>query len=162
LKNKRISWDEYFINLLEPLSERATCDRGKNAALIVNPEIKRILATGFVGSPSGLSHCDDVGHLMKKVINEDGKTSQHCIRTIHAEANAILQAASDGPSIRGATIYTKMTPCYNCAMMIIQVGIKRVVAKKKYHVDDLSREIFKKAGVEFVVLEDEIVKYKRQ
>lgn len=162
MKNKRKSWDEYFLDLLEPLSERATCDRGKNAAIIVNPKTHRILTTGYVGAPAGLKHCNEVGHLMRKVMDEEGNVSQHCIRTNHAEENAILQAAAGGPPIRGATVYAKMTPCYRCAMMIVQVGIKRVVARKKYHADKLSMEIFKKAKIQVDVLEKEIVKYENQ
>jgi dCMP deaminase len=157
---KRKNWDEYFIGLLEPISERATCDRGRNAALIVRGH--RIITTGYVGAPCGLPHCDEVGHLMRRVVAEDDTISQHCIRTNHAEENAILQAARYGPPIEGATLYAKMTPCYRCAMMIIQVGIKRVVAAKKYHADELSREFFQEAGVELVVLDEELVKYKDQ
>ena len=160
MKNKRKSWDEYFIGLLDSVAERATCDRGKNAAIIVKNH--RILATGYVGAPSGLPHCDEVGHLMRKVMDEKGNVSEHCIRTNHAEENAILQAARYGPPIEGATIYAKMTPCYRCAMMIVQVGIKRVVARKRYHADKLSMEIFKKAKIQVDVLEKEIVKYKNQ
>lgn len=159
-KRERKSWDEYFIGLLDSVAERATCDRGKNAAIIVKNH--RILATGYVGAPSGLPHCDEVGHLMRKVMDEKGNVSEHCIRTNHAEENAILQAARYGPPIEGATIYAKMTPCFNCAKMIIQVGIKRVVAKRKYHADKLSRELFKQAGVKLVILEDEVVKYENQ
>lgn len=160
LKNKRKSWDEYFLDFLDTAAERATCDRGRNAAVIVKNN--RILTTGYVGAPSGLPHCDEVGHLMRKVMDEDGNVSQHCIRTNHAEENAILQAARYGPPIEGATIYVKMTPCYRCAMMIIQAGIKRVVAQKKYHADALSRKFFKQAGVKLVILEDEVVKYENQ
>ena len=159
-EKKRSSWDEYFLGLLEPLSERATCDRGKNSAIIVRSN--RILTTGYVGSPSRLPHCDEVGHLMRRVMDEEGNISQHCIRTNHAEENAILQASRYGPPLDGATIYTKMTPCYRCAMMIIQAGIKKVVSLKRYHADKLSREFFEKAGVELIVLEDETVKYKNQ
>lgn len=156
----RKNWDEYFIGLLEPISERATCDRGRNAAIIVKDH--RIIATGYVGAPSGLSHCDEVGHLMRGVINEDGSVSQHCVRTNHAEENAILQAARFGPPIEEAILYTKMTPCHRCTMMIIQAGIKRVVAAKKYHADGLSRQYFKEAGIELVVLSEELVQYKNQ
>jgi dCMP deaminase len=161
-KIKRKSWDEYFLNLLDPISERATCNRGKNAAIIVNPKTKRILTTGYVGAPAGLPHCDDVGHLMREVIDEEGNVSQHCIRTNHAEENAILQAAADGPPIRGMTIYTKMTPCYRCAMMIVQVGIRRVVARKRYHADRLSMEVLKKAKIKVDIINQEVVEYEKQ
>lgn len=89
---------------------------------------KQVLATGYVGSPAGLPHCDDVGHLMKKVIQENGEISEHCLRTVHSEQNAICQAAKRGISIEGATIYTRMTPCRTCAMLLINCGIQRVVS----------------------------------
>ena len=160
-KHVRPTWDEYFLNLLEPLSQRATCDRGHNAAVIVSPG-NTILATGYVGAPPGQPHCDDVGHMMRTVIDEKGNKSQHCVRTLHAEENAILQCAKDGIRIEGATIYTKLVPCYNCAMRIVRVGIKRVVAQKRYHADKLSLELFKSAGVKVVVVDDTIEKYDRQ
>ncbi|MFH1129279.1 MAG: cytidine/deoxycytidylate deaminase family protein [Patescibacteria group bacterium] len=156
----RKSWDEYFVGLLEEISGRATCDRGKNAAIITKDN--HILTTGYVGAPSGSPHCDEVGHLMRRVVNEDDTISQHCVRTIHAEENAILQAARFGPPIEGATIYIKMSPCYHCALVIIQSGIKRIVAAKKYHADKLSRELLEKAGIELVVLSEEVVRYKNQ
>jgi len=158
--NKRKSWDEYFIDLLEPLSERATCDRGKTAVIIViNNEI---VSTGYVGSPSELPHCDDVGHLMHRVINELDEESQHCVRTNHGEMNAIAQAAKNGKATKGGTLYCKMTPCYTCAKMLIQIGIKRIVAKKRYHADQLSMDLFKQAGIEVNILKDEVVKYEKQ
>ncbi|WP_024470607.1 deoxycytidylate deaminase, partial [Treponema pedis] len=86
-----------------------------------------------VGAPTGLPHCDDVGHQLKKVQHEDGSVTQHCVRTVHAEQNAICQAAKRGISIDGATLYCKMTPCRTCAMLIINCGIVRVVAEKRYH-----------------------------
>jgi len=157
----RPSWDEYFLYLLEPLAKRATCDRGRNAAVIVSPG-NTILATGYVGSPPGQPHCDDIGHMMKTVTDQDGNSSQHCVRTLHAEENAILQCAKDGIKIEGATLYVKMAPCYNCAMRIVRVGIKRVVAQKRYHADELSLELFKNAGIELVIIDNEIEKYSQQ
>ncbi len=148
--------------MLDPISERATCDRGKNAAIIVNPKTKRILTTGYVGAPSGLPHCDEVGHLMREVIDEEGNKSKHCIRTNHAEENAILQAAADGPSIRGMTIYAKMTPCYTCAKMIAQVGLKRVVARERYHADRLSLELLRRKRIKVDVLYQKVVEYDNQ
>ena len=157
----RPSWDEYFLNLLEPIGSRGTCDRGKNAAIIVTPW-HTIIATGYIGAPPGLPHCDEVGHLMKTTIDEQGNQSQHCVRTLHAEENAILQCAKDGIKIEGATLYTKMAPCYNCAMRIIRVGIKRVVADKKYHAGAASIEILEKAGVKVDIIHDEILQYAKQ
>lgn len=157
----RPTWDEYFLSLLEPLGRRGTCDRGRSGAVIVSSG-KTILTTGYVGSPPGQPHCDEVGHMMKTVVDEDGNKSQHCVRTLHAEENAILQCAKDGIKIENATIYCKMVPCYNCAMRIVRVGIKRVVAQKRYHADKLSLELFKGAGVELVVIDDTIEEYSQQ
>jgi dCMP deaminase len=120
---------------------------------------KRIISTGYVGSPPGLPHCDDEGHILHEVLNEDGTISKHCVRTIHAEQNAICQAAKYGISLEGATLYEKFEPCFVCARMIIAVGIKKVVCRKRYHGAKLTREWFKDSGVELVVLEDEMETY---
>jgi dCMP deaminase len=120
---------------------------------------RRIIATGYVGSPPGLPHCDEVGHLMHEVINEDGSVSKHCVRTIHAEQNAICQAAKYGISLDGATIYVKMEPCYVCARMLVAVGVKRVVAEKMYHGAKLTRELFDEAGVKMDVIEARLETY---
>lgn len=157
-RRARQTWDEYFLGLLEGLSRRATCDRGRCSAVIAS-QYNTILTTGYVGSAPGDKHCDEVGHLMVSVIDENGNESQHCVRTLHAEENAILQAAMDGIALRGATLYCKMTPCVNCARRIARVGIKRVVAQKKYHADAPSRELFKSAGVKFDIIDDVLAKY---
>ena len=149
------------MGLLEPLGRRGTCNRGRSGAVIVSLG-NTILATGYVGAPPGQPHCDEVGHMMRTVIDENGNKSQHCVRTLHAEENAILQCAKDGIKLEGATIYCKMTPCYNCAMRIVRVGIKRVVAQKRYHDDKLSLELFKKAGVKMVVIDNTLEKYSQQ
>jgi dCMP deaminase len=155
----RVSWDEYFIEVMHTVAKRATCDRGRSGCVIVRD--KQIVSTGYVGSPPGLDHCDEIGHLMREVI-KDGKISQHCVRTIHAEQNAICQAAKHGVSLDGATLYCKMEPCRVCAMMIISVGIKRVVALRMYHAAQESREMFVQAGVELVVLEQKTEDYSNQ
>ena len=160
-KHVRPTWDEYFLNLLEPLGKRGTCDRGYNSAIIVSPG-NTILATGYVGAPPGQPHCDEVGHMMRTVIDDEGNKSQHCVRTLHAEENAILQCAKDGIKIEGTTMYVKMTPCYNCAMRIVRVGIKRVVAQKRYHADKMSIDLFKDAGVDLAVIDDKVEDYDRQ
>jgi len=157
---RRPDWDEYFLGIMRQVGRRGTCDRGKSGAVIVKD--KRLLSTGYVGSPIGIPHCDEVGHEIHTVTNPDGTTSQHCIRTAHAEQNAIVQAARFGIAIDGATIYCKMEPCYACAKMIINAGIKRVVCEKKYHAAQQSREIFKKAGVKLDVLYDEVERYSKQ
>ena len=156
----RPSWDEYFMKIVDTVAQRATCNRGQSGAVIVKD--KQILSTGYVGSPKGLPHCDDVGHLMMKYIDENGKESMHCIRTTHAEQNAIVQAAKHGIAIDGATIYCTMEPCLTCAKMIINSGIKRVVCKKRYHAGKLTREFFKQAGIQLDVLQDEVMKYDNQ
>lgn len=142
------------------VATRATCDRGKSGCVIVKD--KRILCTGYVGSPIGVEHCDEVGHEMHTVYDEEGKKSLHCVRTSHAEQNAIAQAARFGTAINGGTIYCKMEPCYTCAKMIINSGIVRVVAEMQYHAASLSREVFKKAGVELVVLHTKVEEYEKQ
>lgn len=156
----RISWDDYFVELMDTVAKRATCDRGRSGCIIVRD--KRIVSTGYVGSPPGLPHCDEIGHLMKEVIDEDGTVRKHCVRTIHAEQNAICQAARYGISLEGTTLYCKMEPCRVCAMLIISSGIKKVVAKRKYHAAQETREMFKDGGVELVVLEDTVENYTNQ
>jgi len=153
----RPAWDEYFLKMIDNIAERATCDRGRSGCLVVKD--KRIITTGYVGSPPGLPHCDEVGHDMRKVVDETGDVKQHCVRTIHAEQNAILQAAKFGIPIEGSTMYVKMEPCRTCAMMIISAGIKRVVCEKKYHAAEETREMFRQAGVELVTLSDEVEEY---
>jgi len=159
-KHKRPSWDEYFMDVMDAVSKRATCDRGRSGCVIAKD--KMLLASGYVGSPKGAPHCDDVGHLMKEVVNEDGTSSRHCMRTAHAEANAICQAAKNGISIDGATLYCRMTPCRNCAMMIVNSGIARVVVQMDYHGSSAaeSKEMFKAAGVDLVIMTDSKPNYK--
>lgn len=156
----RPSWDEYFIKLADTVASRATCDRGRSGCVIVKD--KQILVSGYVGSPRGLSHCDEVGHLMKQVIHEDGKITQHCMRTVHAEQNAITQAARRGIALDGSTLYCRMTPCRTCAMLIINCGIVRVVCEKKYHAGIESEEMFKESGVKIEFVHDEIQHYEGQ
>ena len=160
MANTRPSWDEYFLTMIDHVATRATCDRGRSGCVIVKD--KQVVATGYVGSPPGLDHCDQVGHLMKRVIDEDGTERQHCVRTVHAEQNAICQAAKHGVSINGATLYCRMEPCRVCAMLIISVGIRRVVCQRRYHAAQETRDMFSKAGVELVVVEDKTESYERQ
>lgn len=157
---KRPSWDEYFLKLADTVASRATCDRGRSGCVIVKD--KQILVTGYVGSPRGLAHCDDVGHLMKKVIHEDGSITQHCMRTVHAEQNAITQAARRGIALDGSTLYCRMTPCRTCAMLIINCGIERVVCERKYHAGAESEAMFTEAGVKLEFIHDEVQLYEKQ
>ncbi len=159
-KYKRPTWDEYFMEVADAISKRATCDRGRSGCVIAKD--KQILVTGYVGSPQGLPHCDDVGHELKKVIHEDGRISTHCVRTVHAEQNAICQAAKRGIAIDGATLYCRMTPCRTCAMLIINCGIKRVVCEKKYHDSAESEDLFSQAGINLEYISEEILSYKDQ
>jgi dCMP deaminase len=156
----RPSWDDYFLDMMHQVAQRATCDRGRSGCILV--QNRQIIATGYVGSPPGLPHCDDVGHLMKQVIDEDGGTSRHCLRTIHAEQNAICQAARHGTSVEGATLYCRMEPCRTCAMLILATGIERVVCEKRYHAAQETREMFAAAGVELTVRDDYVQSYDDQ
>ncbi|GAB4321064.1 MAG: cytidine/deoxycytidylate deaminase family protein [Bacteroidales bacterium] len=156
----RPSWDEYFMELTHSVARRATCDRGRAGCVIVRD--KQILVTGYVGSPRGMPHCDDVGHLFKKVIHEDGTVSQHCVRTVHAEQNAITQAARRGIALEGSTLYVRMTPCRTCAMLIINCGIERVVCENKYHKAAESEQMFADAGIKLEYFSEETLKYEGQ
>ena len=157
-KYVRPTWDEYFMEIAHTVSKRATCDRGRSGCVIVKD--KQILVTGYVGSPNGLPHCDDIGHQMKKMLHEDGTVSEHCVRTVHAEQNAICQAAKRGIALDGSTLYCRMTPCRVCAMLIINCGIKRVVCEKKYHAGAESEEMFATAGVRLEFFSEEVLRYK--
>jgi dCMP deaminase len=153
----RPSWDEYFIEISKSVAKRATCNRGRSGCVIAKD--KQILVTGYVGAPKGLPHCDEAGHQFKKTIHEDGRITEHCVRTTHAEQNAICQAAKNGISIDGATLYCKMTPCNVCAKMIINSGIKRVVTEKDYQASEDSKKMFKEAGIKLEILNKEVEKY---
>jgi len=159
-KYVRPSWDEYFMEIANTVAKRATCDRGRSGCVIARN--KQLLVSGYVGSPIGLPHCDEVGHQMKKMIHEDDSVTQHCVRTVHAEQNAICQAAKLGISLQGASLYCRMTPCRTCAMLIINCGIVRVVCEKKYHAGAESEEMFKIAGVKLEYVIDEVLKYDKQ
>jgi len=160
VKYIRPSWDEYFMEIANTVSKRATCDRGRSGCVIARD--KQLLVSGYVGSPKGLPHCDDIGHQFKKMIHEDDSITQHCVRTVHAEQNAICQAAKLGISLNGSTLYCRMTPCRTCAMLIINCGIVRVVCERKYHAGAESEEMFKIAGVKLEYVNDEILKYDKQ
>lgn len=163
----RISWDQYFMEIVDATAKRASCDRGKSAAVIVKD--KRVIACGYVGAPSGLPSCDEVGHEMVTRYEESAGLhknrlplqaqdfSHHCCRTFHGEANAIINCARNGVSTVGSTIYCTMTPCVNCAMMIIQAGIIKVIAKNRYQKDIKSRDMFAKVGVELIVLSEDLL-----
>ena len=119
----RPDWDEYFTEIMRTVGRRGSCDRGRSGCLIVKD--KRVIATGYVGAPAGLPNCDEIGHLMKTVYDKDGGEREHCVRTTHAEANALAQCAKYGVSCDGATIYCKMEPCLDCTKLLINAGIKK-------------------------------------
>ena len=156
----RPTWDEYFMEICRVVGNRATCDRGKSGAIIVKD--KRVMTTGYVGSPAGLPHCDEIGHEFKDTIHADGTITKHCLRTVHAEQNAICQAAKFGIAIDGSTLYCKMTPCYVCAKMIINSGIKRVVAENDYHAGEDTKRVFKEAGITFEIVDNKVTEYAGQ
>ncbi|GAB6276061.1 MAG: cytidine/deoxycytidylate deaminase family protein [Rectinema sp.] len=157
---RRPTWDEYFMEVANAIAKRATCDRGRSGCVIAKDN--QILATGYVGAPAGLPHCDDVGHQMRKMLHEDGTITEHCVRTVHAEQNAICQAAKRGVAINGATLYCRMTPCRTCTMLIINCGIVRVVSEYRYHDADESESMFKMAGIQLEYVHNEVLKYNRQ
>lgn len=160
VKNSRPSWDEYFIKLVDEVAQRATCNRGKSGCIIVRD--KRILCSGYVGSPPGFPHCDEADHELKKILDPDGTVRQHCVRTIHAEQNAICQAARYGIPLENTTLYCTMEPCRVCAMLIISVGVKKVVVKRRYHAAQDTRDLFDKAGINLVVMENKTEEYDNQ
>ncbi len=139
----RPSWDEYFCSIVAQISSRSTCLRRQVGALIVKE--KRILATGYNGAPSGLTHCLDVGCIREENDIASGERHELC-RGLHAEQNSIIQAALHGVSIAGATIYCTHQPCSSCAKMIINSGIVRVIFLDAYP-DDLAQTMMTEAGV---------------
>ncbi|HRK21433.1 MAG TPA: dCMP deaminase family protein [Fimbriimonadaceae bacterium] len=142
----RPSWDTYFMEIAHLVATRATCPRRSVGALIVRD--KRILATGYNGAPRGLPHCPSGGpeHDWPRGCMRAG----HCIRSLHAEQNALLQAAMIGVPCEGATVYVTAQPCNNCAKMIINAGIVRVIYEGDYP-DEFSKELFRDAGTEVFV-----------
>ena len=138
--DRRASWDEYFMNIARVVATRATCDRKHVGAVLVRD--RTILSTGYNGSIRGLPHCSEVGHMM-----EDG----HCVATVHAEANAIIQAAKNGVAIEGSTIYTTASPCWPCFKLIANAGCHRIVFGEFYR-DARIFEFAKQIGIELVEL----------
>lgn len=165
----RPSVEEWALNILRATQARATCDRGRCAALILKDN--RILASGYVGSPQGLPHCDDVGHeyqetwIWRETAPPAGEACQRldgggylvarksCIRTIHAEQNAIAWAAREGIALKGGTLYSTLFPCQSCAKLILQAGIVRVVADYDYHSSEPSKALFDAVGIAYKVVQ---------
>ena len=142
MKKKRVSWEIYFMNIAAEVATRSTCDRKHVGAVIVKD--KTILSTGYNGSIKGLPHCDEVGHEM---------VDDHCIRTTHAEANAIVQAAKNGVEINHAEIYITASPCYNCFKLIANVGVKSIYFLEFYREERII-EHAREAGIELIQLDE--------
>ena len=138
--NERVGWHTYFMNIAKQVSTRATCERKRVGAVIVRD--RTILSTGYNGSIRGLPHCEDVGCVV-----EDG----HCVSTVHAEANALLQAARNGVAIRDAELYTTASPCWPCFKLIANSGISRVYYGEFYR-DERSLQVAREAGIELIDL----------
>ena len=139
----RPSWDTYFMEITRVVANRSTCLRRKVGATIIKD--KRILTTGYNGAPNGLAHCQEVGCIRAEKQVPSGERHELC-RALHAEQNAILQAALYGVSIQGATVYCTTHPCVMCAKMMINAGMKEVVITKSYP-DQLAAELLAEAGV---------------
>jgi dCMP deaminase len=141
----RPSWDQYFMIITRQVAERSTCNRAKVGALIARD--KNILATGYNGSPAGMPHCTDVGCLVYSSMTPAGEVEENCFRTIHAEINAIAQAAKNGATIRDADIYITHTPCIHCFKVLINTGIRRIFYERVYKLHTLD-EMLRHTSVE--------------
>jgi len=128
----RKSWDDYFLDLANLVATRSTCDRLHVGCVIVKD--KRILATGYNGSPAGRPHCDDIGHILE---------DNHCVATIHAEINAIAFAAQYGTPLNGSTIYLTHSPCWPCTKALFSAGIKTIMFKEEYKFDNKLLDLYK-------------------
>jgi len=148
--NDRPSWDSYFMTIAETVSTRSTCIRRSVGAVIVKD--KRILTTGYNGPPSGITHCTPETCLRTKYKVPSGERHELC-RGLHAEQNAIIQAANHGVSITGATIYVTHQPCSICTKMLINSGIKKFIYKSPYE-DELALELLRETDIELIVYED--------
>lgn len=148
MENKRPSWDEYFMEMAELARKRSTCLRRGVGAVIVKDN--HVLATGYNGSPAGIAHCSEAGCLRAQMNVPSGQRHELC-RGLHAEQNAIIQAAKMGISIEGATLYCTTQPCVICTKMIINAGITRVVIKESYP-DELAQQMAQEAGLKIDIL----------
>lgn len=157
---RRPTWDEYFFRIMNLVGSRSTCNRAKVGCVIVRD--KYILATGYNGAPKGLPHCLEEGCLIENTLHLDGVSRDHCVRTTHAEQNAIAQAAKHGVSIKDSIIYLNMEPCLNCAKLIINAGIKEVVCRHQYHAAQISRQFLKDAGINLRVVDKSDMVYLKQ
>jgi len=143
-KDARPSWDEYFIEITKVVSKRSTCLRRKVGAVIVKD--KRILSTGYNGAPSGLKHCGEIGGCLREQMHVPSGERHELCRGLHAEQNAIIQAAVHGVSIKNSVLYCTTHPCIICAKMIINSGIKEIIISTSYP-DKESKKILKESGI---------------
>ncbi|AFM43470.1 deoxycytidylate deaminase [Desulfosporosinus acidiphilus SJ4] len=150
----RPSWDSYFMQLADVVAGRSTCLRRQVGAVIVKD--KQILTTGYNGSPSGLQHCEQIGCLRQSLSVPSGERHEIC-RAVHAEQNALVQAAKHGVAITGADLYTTHQPCVLCTKLLINVGIKRVFYRYPYP-DQLSLDMAQEAGLQLIHFEEDIPK----
>jgi len=149
--NERPTWDEYFLRITREVAGRSTCLRRQVGAILVRE--KRILTTGYNGAPRGLPHCSEVGCLREKAGVPSGERHELC-RGLHAEMNALLQAAVHGIRIERATLYSTTYPCSLCAKMLINCGVERVVCAEDYP-DPMAKEMLEQAGIEVDVITPE-------
>lgn len=138
----RQSWQEYFMDIAKTVATRSTCDRAFVGCVLVNKD-NRIVTTGYNGSISGDEHCYEAGHYMR-----DG----HCIRTIHAEMNALLYCSKEGISVKNTTCYVTHFPCLNCTKALIQAGVSKIYYHEGYRIDDYAIELLEKNGIEYIQL----------
>lgn len=148
--SERLSWHQYFMTITRQVAERSTCNRAKVGAVIVRD--KNILATGYNGAPAGMPHCIDVGCLIYQSKTPNGDTEENCFRTIHAEMNAIAQAAKNGSSIKDASIYITHTPCIHCLKVLVNTCIKNIYYEIPYKLHTLE-EILRTTHVQLEKVE---------
>ena len=132
----RLTWDQYFMTITQQVAERSTCNRAKVGAVIVRD--RNILATGYNGAPAGMPHCTEAGCLIYESKTPYGEVEQNCFRTIHAEINAIAQAAKNGSNIKDSSIYVTHTPCIHCIKVLVNTGIKTVYYESPYKLNTLA------------------------
>ncbi len=144
---KRLGWHEYFMSVAQLISRRATCTRGHIGAVIVRDH--SILSTGYNGAPAGLPHCNEINCKIYRSTHPDGTVEENCVNTIHAEINAIAQAAKHGVSIKDADIYITASPCIHCLKVLINVGIKTIYYDKPYKIEHIE-ELLRLSGIRLV------------
>lgn len=144
-EDRRLDWDQYFMQICRVVAQRSTCTRAGVGAVIVKD--RTILATGYNGSPAGMPHCTEVGCLVYTSTTPDGEVEENCFRTIHAEINAIAQAAKHGVSIRDSSVYITHSPCIHCLKTLINTGIRRVCYEKPYKLERIE-ELVRLSGIE--------------